>query len=217
MAVTHDPYAAPGSAERRRSWRGVNMAAIGRRIWVWFDRLIPRPGRARELAVDSFNRGVGLAAAGAGDEAIVAYQAVISTGDGELAPQAAFNIGSLCSGDLGAATVAYLTAIDTGHPDVAPKAAFNLGSLLAAAGDIGGARLMLEHARRSGHADVSARAMLALEVIAAQASLGSGPSDRACDAVGLTRGVVFSRTSRHRGVTLPPLTSARARSRRRCH
>lgn len=157
-------------------------------------------------AFDVFNDGVMLAATGDRDAAIVAYQAVIATGDCELAARAAFNIAALRCEDLQAARTAYLAAIEAGHPDVAPKAAFNLGSLLAADGDLAGARVMLEQAVGFGHEDVSARAAVMLQMLAAVLSLDSTGSDRG----GAARGAGAPRVTSGR----PPEHRRRARSHR---
>ena len=117
----------------------------------------------RDQAIDAFNRGVLLAAAGDPDGAVRAYQQAVRSADADLAPKAVFNIAVLRSNDLTAAASAYRAAVDSGHEDVAPKAAFNLGCLLERHGDIAGAKEIWRTAIESGHEDVVPKAALKLE------------------------------------------------------
>jgi tetratricopeptide (TPR) repeat protein len=77
---------------------------------------------------------------------------VSESGDAEVAPRAALNLGVLLAdqGDPQGARAAYQQAIDSGHPEQAPTAASKLGVLLVAQGDPQGARAAYQQAIDSG-------------------------------------------------------------------
>jgi hypothetical protein len=93
-------------------------------------------------------------------DAAAAYQLAIDSGDADMAPKAALNLGMLRAGqgDPAGAGAAFQLAIDSGHADMAPKAALNLGLLRAEHGDPAGAAAAFQLAIDSGHADVAALA-----------------------------------------------------------
>ena len=65
------------------------------------------------------------------DQARPAYQAVIDSGDPELAPKAMITLGTLLTqrGDLAGARTCFRRALDAGHPEYARKAARLLADL----------------------------------------------------------------------------------------
>jgi tetratricopeptide (TPR) repeat protein len=101
---------------------------------------------------------------------MIALQRVAHSGQPEMAPMAAYNLGVLLQeqGDVTGAQVAYRQAIDSGHPDQAPRAAINLGNLLAEQGDVAGARAAFQQAIDSGHSDQASAALRALQQLGQQ-------------------------------------------------
>src|SRR6266487_5231192 len=101
---------------------------------------------------------------------MIALQRVAHSGQPEMAPMAAYNLGVLLQeqGDVTGAQVAYRQAIDSGHPDQAPRAAISLGNLLAEQGDVAGARAAFQQAIDSGHSDQASAALRALQQLGQQ-------------------------------------------------
>lgn len=88
------------------------------------------PLQEYRLGVDLARRG-DMAGAGA------AFQRVIDSGDPDVAPAAALDLGLVFKtlGNNQAAQSSYQKAAESGHPDVAPRAARDLGLLLRDMGD----------------------------------------------------------------------------------
>jgi len=98
---------------------------------------------------------------------MIALQRVAHSGQPEMAPMAAYNLGVLLQeqGDVTGAQAAYRQAINSGHPDAAPTAAVNLGILLRLQGDVAGAQAAYQQAINSGHPDQAPRAAINLGVL----------------------------------------------------
>lgn len=89
-----------------------------------------------------------------------AYQQAIDSGDREIAPRAADDLGLLLAThrDSGpdavdGAVAAFRYAAGSGHPRYAPKAAWMLGTLLSARGDLPGARAAFQRSVDTGPPD----------------------------------------------------------------
>jgi tetratricopeptide (TPR) repeat protein len=149
--------------------------AIPDELWLELPNLAP--------AVESFAIGFAASLRDLPEVAIRASRRAADSGDADIAPLAAVNLGLLLaeSGDADGARAAYQKAIESGHAEAAPKAAVNLGLLFKQRGDSGSARTAYRAAIDSGHAGYVPIAAFNLGVLLAD----TGDADGALAAYGL--------------------------------
>jgi tetratricopeptide (TPR) repeat protein len=107
-------------------------------------------------AVELFETGMRYRADGRLKRAIECWEAAAASGDPNVYPVAALNLGLARAeaGDAPGAEAALKVACDSQHPDMRPKAWLNLGSLYGTAGRDGDARTCFEIALASNHPEV---------------------------------------------------------------